>query len=67
MAKQLVYNRIKDELQKQGRTQGWLAEKMDLDLQTVNRYCGNRRQPSLETLFKIAKALKISPRQLIKE
>lgn len=59
------YNRIKDELKQQGKTQMWLAEKLDRDFVTVTRYCNNYRQPSIATLFDIAKALKVNPRDLI--
>lgn len=59
------YNRIREVLASQGRTQTWLAEQLDLDFVTVTRYVNNHRQPSLPILFEIAKALKVSPRELI--
>jgi putative transcriptional regulator len=59
------YNRIKDVLMAQGKTQTWLAEKLDRDFMTVTRYCNNLRQPSIPTLFEIAKALKVNPKDLI--
>jgi putative transcriptional regulator len=43
----------------------WLAEKLDVEFLTVNRYANNNRQPSLERLVEIAKILKVSPRDLI--
>jgi putative transcriptional regulator len=59
------YNRIKDVLTDQGKTQTWLAEKLDRDFVTVTRYCNNLRQPSIERLFEIAKVLKVNPRELL--
>jgi len=59
------YNRIKDVLMDQGKTQTWLAEKLDRDFVTVTRYCNNHRQPSIETLFEIAGVLKVNPKELI--
>jgi putative transcriptional regulator len=49
----------------QGRTQTWLAEKLDRDFITITRYCNNRRQPSIPTLFEIAKALRVNPKDLL--
>ena len=59
-------NRIKEVLAAQEKTQTWLAERMDLDFETINRYCNNHRQPSLETLCEIAKLLKVSAGDLIR-
>lgn len=59
------YNRIKDVLMAQGKTQTWLAEKLDRDFITITRYCNNHRQPSLATLFEIAKLLKTNPKELL--
>lgn len=60
-------NRIKEALKSQGKSQVWLSEKLDIDFGTVNRWANNSTQPSLETLFDIAYALKISARELITE
>jgi len=56
---------IKEVLEQQGKTQTWLAEKLDRDFVTVTRYVNNKRQPTLETLFEIAQILRVSPRELI--
>ena len=58
-------NLIKEVLEEQGKTQTWLAEKLDRDFVTVTRYVHNKRQPTLEMLFEIAKVLRVSPRDLI--
>lgn len=60
-------NLIKDVLNTQGKTQVWLAEKLDKDYVTVTRYVNNVTQPSLETLFEIARLLRISTRELIND
>jgi transcriptional regulator with XRE-family HTH domain len=60
-------NCIREVLEAQGKTQTWLAEKLDKDFVTVTRYVNNKRQPTLETLFAIAQILKVSPRELINE
>jgi transcriptional regulator with XRE-family HTH domain len=65
--KQQSLNRIKDELKKQGKTQAWLAGVLDVEYQTISRYANNRRQPSIEMLYRIARALKVSPKDLLRE
>ena len=67
MAKRTQYNRIKEVLEQKGLTQADLADMLDVRYLTINNYCNNRRQPSIERLFEIAKALKVSPRELIRE
>ena len=67
MAKRTQYNRIKEVLEQKGLTQADLADMLDVRYLTINNYCNNRRQPSIERLFEIAKVLKVSPRELIRE
>jgi putative transcriptional regulator len=67
MSKNQKYNLIKEVLEEQGKTQTWLAEKLDVDFLTINRYANNNRQPSIEKLYQIAKVLKVSARELIVE
>jgi putative transcriptional regulator len=59
------YNRIREVLEEQGKTQTWLAGQLDLDFVTVTRYVNNHRQPSIPILFEIAKVLRVSARELI--
>lgn len=61
------YNRIKAVLQAKKMSQADLADLLDVRYLTINNYCNNRRQPSIEKLFEIAKVLKVSPRELITE
>ena len=60
-------NRIKEVLEKKGIKQIWLAEQLGKSYNMVNSYAKNRRQPSLETLFEIAKILNVEVKSLIKE
>jgi putative transcriptional regulator len=59
------FNRIKSVLAERTKTSLWLAEKINKDKSTVSRWCTNDMQPSIETLFEIAKLLKISPKDLL--
>jgi len=58
-------NRIKEVLESQGKTQTWLSEKLGKSYNMVNSYVQNRRQPSIEILFEIAKLLKVKAKDLL--
>ena len=58
-------NRIKEVLEERGIKQTWLAERLGKSFCMVNSYVCNRRQPSLEVLFEIAKILNVDPKELI--
>ena len=58
-------NRIKEVMKEQGRTQVWLAGKIGKSQGTIALYANNKLQPTLDTLFKIAECLEVSPRKLI--
>lgn len=60
-------NRIKEVLEEKGIKQVWLSKKLNKSFSMVNEYCNNRRQPSLELLFDIAKLLDVEVKDLIKE
>ncbi len=64
MAKKTI-NRLKIVLAEQGRTNKWLAEKLEKNTATVSRWCTNEMQPSLETLVEIAETLKVDVRLLL--
>ena len=59
-------NRIKEVLEEKGIKQTWLAEKLGKSFSIVNAYVCNRRQPSLEQLFEIARILQVDPIAKIK-
>ena len=60
-------NRIKEVLDEKGIKQKWLAEKLGKSYNMVNSYVQNRRQPSLEDLYKIATILNVEITELLKQ
>lgn len=58
-------NRLKVVLVEQNKTGKWLAEVIEKNEATVSRWCTNESQPSLETLVKIANALKVDVKDLL--
>lgn len=58
-------NRIKAILEQKGIKQKWLAEQLGKSYNMVNSYAQNRRQPSLEDLYKIAEILNIETKELL--
>ena len=60
-------NRIREVLDEKGIKQKWLAEKLGKSYNMVNSYAQNRRQPSIEDLYKIAEILGIEAKELLTE
>lgn len=58
-------NKIKEVLQKKGITQTSLAERLSKSYNMVNAYVQNRRQPSLEDLYRIAEILDVEISDLL--
>lgn len=58
-------NRIKEVLEEKGIKQTWLAEKLGKSFNMVNSYVQNRRQPTLEVLYKIAELLHVEATELL--
>lgn len=58
-------NRIKTVLVDKDRSQTWLSEKLGKSFSTINAYCCNRQQPTLEILNKIAEVPNVSIADLI--
>ncbi|KYG72828.1 helix-turn-helix domain-containing protein [Roseivirga echinicomitans] len=58
-------NRIKAVLEEKGIKQTWLAEKLEKSYNMVNSYVQNRRQPSLEDLYRIAEILDVDAKDLL--
>lgn len=58
-------NRIKLVLVEKDCSQTWLAEQIGKSFSTVNAYCSNRQQPTLEVLNKIAEVLSVNISDLI--
>ena len=65
MSKKVVMNRIKEVLQEQGRSQAWLAEKINKSYVVVTNYCNNNTQPSIPVLREIADVLDVDVRELL--
>jgi len=60
-------NRIKKVLEQKGIKQIWLAEKLGKSYNMVHSYAQNKRQPSLEDLYKIAEILNVEVKELLIE
>ncbi len=58
-------NRLKVVLAEKGKTNKWLAEKLDKNETTISRWCTNEVQPSLDNLVVIAELLAIDVKELI--
>lgn len=58
-------NRIKEVLNEKGIKQVWLAEKLGKSYNMVNGYVTNKRQPSVELLYRIAELLDIQAKELL--
>ena len=65
MQKQSIMNRIKEVLEEKGIKQTWLAEQLGKSYNMVNSYVQNRRQPSIEDLYKIAEILDMEASDLL--
>lgn len=58
-------NRIKEVLESKGIMQKWLAEQLGKSYNMVNSYVQNRRQPSIDVLYKIAEILNVDVKDLL--
>ena len=58
-------NRLKVVLVEKKKTSKWLAEQLGKDPATISKWCTNRAQPGLETLYDIAKCLEIDVKDLL--
>jgi putative transcriptional regulator len=58
-------NRIKEVLVQKELTQTWLASQLGKSYNMVNGYVSNRRQPSIEVLYRIAKLLQVDAKDLL--
>ena len=61
----LDMNRIKEVLVQKELTQTWLASQLGKSYNMVNGYVANRRQPSIEVLYRIAKLLQVDAKDLL--
>lgn len=58
-------NRIKAILVEKDVSQTELAKELGKSFSTINAYCCNRQQPSLELLYRISEVLSVSIRELL--
>jgi putative transcriptional regulator len=65
MAGKKLYNRIKAVLAEKGKTNNWLADQLDKNRTTVSRWCTNDMQPTMDSLFEIAKVLDVDVSELL--
>lgn len=63
--KKTEYNRIKVALVENKKTNKELADYLKIDPTTVSRWCTNDSQPTVATLFEIAKFLNVKARDLL--
>lgn len=63
--KKRVYNRIKAVLAEKGVTSIGLAGKLKMNKSTISKWCTNSMQPTVETLFEIARVLEVDVRELL--
>ncbi|NMH24087.1 helix-turn-helix transcriptional regulator [Flavobacterium solisilvae] len=60
-----TFNRIKAVLAETGKTNNWLAIELNKNRATVSKWCTNQMQPTIETLFEVAKVLDVNVRELL--
>ncbi len=58
-------NNLREVLKNQNRSQKWLSIKIGVSPVSVNLWCNNKSQPSLETLNRISQILGVKPSELI--
>lgn len=58
-------NRIKEVLDRKGIKQIWLAEQLGKSYNMVHLYAQNKRQPSIDDLYKIAEILNVDIKELL--
>jgi len=58
-------NRIKEVLDRKGIKQIWLANQLGKSYNMVHSYAQNKRQPSIEDLYKIAEILNVDIKELL--
>lgn len=65
LSKSHSLNRIKEVLEDKQLTQVQLGEMIGKSFETVNAYCSNRRQPSMDILYLIADKIGVDVRELL--
>lgn len=60
-------NRLKEVLDAKGISQTWLSKQLDKSFGTINAWCQNKTQPSLENLHAISMLLSVNIKDLISD
>jgi len=60
-----TFNRIKAVLAEKAKSNIWLAKQLGKNVNTVSKWCTNKMQPTIETLFEVAKVLDVDVRDLL--
>jgi putative transcriptional regulator len=63
MAKRL--HRIYEILKEKDKSAYWLAKETEISYNSIHNYVHNRVEPSLTSIFRIAEALEVDPKELI--
>lgn len=58
-------NRIRVVLAEKDKANNWLARQLSVTPGTVSKWCVNKAQPSLETLYDIARVLDVDVSELL--
>jgi transcriptional regulator with XRE-family HTH domain len=58
-------NRIKEILKLKGIKQKWLSQQLGKSYNMINSYVQNRRQPSIEDLYKIAEIFEVDVKEML--
>lgn len=61
----MEYLRLKKVLKENGKSQKWLAEKMDKHITTINRWCNGEDVPGIPSLYEAAKHIDVSVNELL--
>lgn len=65
MAKRTKYNRLGDIMKMRGITQMDLEEASGVTQRSISLYVTGKREPTLDTLYRLAKALKVDPCEIL--
>ena len=60
-----IYNRLKAVSAEKGTTTNWLADEIDMNKNTISKWCRNDMQPRIENLFQVARILDVDVRELL--
>lgn len=65
MGKKKQFNRLGEVMKEKSMTQEALADRSGITQRSISLYVTGNREPSLETIFKIAAVMKVTPCELL--